>query len=122
MTYLTTAQAAPMLNVQPATVKRWCQVGKVAGAIKPGHDWLIPAQSIDNLERKPSRWDERNSTMFIVTENSYGTISVEQEDMARGSYIAGPFNTYEEAAECAAFETCENAEEYAAGHDRLIPE
>lgn len=57
MDYLTTAQAAALLNVSPVTVKRWCQQGKVKGAIKPGHDWLIPRESLDGLERKPSRWD-----------------------------------------------------------------
>lgn len=56
-TYLTTAQAAELLNVQPVTIKRWCQDGKVKGAIKPGRDWLIPRSALNDLERGPSRWD-----------------------------------------------------------------
>ena len=59
--FLTCAQAAEIIGVKPATVKRWCQDGKIDGAIKPGHDWLIPRKSIDGLERSPSRWDKNHA-------------------------------------------------------------
>jgi len=54
---LTCQQAAALLNVKPNTVKNWAWSGKIPGAIKPGHDWLIPRSALDRLERGPSRWD-----------------------------------------------------------------
>jgi excisionase family DNA binding protein len=40
---LTTRQAADRHGVARVTVRRWCQQGKVRGAIRIGRDWMIPA-------------------------------------------------------------------------------
>ena len=40
---LTTRQAAERRGVAVVTVRRWCQQGKVRGAIRIGRDWMIPA-------------------------------------------------------------------------------
>ena len=42
---LTTRQAAALRGVAVVTVRRWCQQGKVSGAIRIGRDWMIPASS-----------------------------------------------------------------------------
>ena len=39
---LTTQQAAALRGVAVVTVRRWCQQGKVPGAIRIGRDWMIP--------------------------------------------------------------------------------
>ncbi len=39
---LTTRQAAALRGVAVVTVRRWCQQGKVRGAIRIGRDWMIP--------------------------------------------------------------------------------
>ena len=39
---LTSQQAAERLGVPLRTLQLWCATGRVAGAIKPGRDWLIP--------------------------------------------------------------------------------
>jgi len=40
---LTTRQAAALRGVAVVTVRRWCQQGKIHGAIRIGRDWMIPA-------------------------------------------------------------------------------
>ena len=40
---ITTRQAAERRGVAQVTVRRWCQQGKVRGAIRIGRDWMIPA-------------------------------------------------------------------------------
>ena len=40
---LTTKQAAALHGVAIVTVRRWCQQGKIRGAIRIGRDWMIPA-------------------------------------------------------------------------------
>jgi excisionase family DNA binding protein len=40
---LTTRQAADRRGVARVTVRRWCQQGKVRGAIRIGRDWMIPS-------------------------------------------------------------------------------
>jgi len=42
---LTTTQAAALRGVAVVTVRRWCQQGKVRGAIRIGRDWMIPASA-----------------------------------------------------------------------------
>jgi len=42
---LTTRQAAALRGVAQVTVRRWCQQGKVRGAIRIGRDWMIPASA-----------------------------------------------------------------------------
>ena len=49
MNFLTTAQVAQRLGVDPSTVRRWCESGRLE-AIKPGHDWLVPVESLDGFE------------------------------------------------------------------------
>ena len=39
---ITTRQAAALRGVARVTVRRWCQQGKVRGAIRIGRDWMIP--------------------------------------------------------------------------------
>jgi excisionase family DNA binding protein len=40
---LTTKQAAAIHGVARVTVRRWCQQGKVRGAVCIGRDWMIPS-------------------------------------------------------------------------------
>ena len=40
---LTTRQAADLRGVARVTVRRWCQQGKVRGAVRIGRDWMIPS-------------------------------------------------------------------------------
>ena len=40
---LTTKQAADLRGVARVTVRRWCQQGKIRGAVRIGRDWMIPA-------------------------------------------------------------------------------
>ena len=40
---ITTRQAAALRGVAVVTVRRWCQQGKIHGAIRIGRDWMIPA-------------------------------------------------------------------------------
>jgi excisionase family DNA binding protein len=40
---LTTRQAADRHGVARVTVRRWCQQGKVRGAVRIGRDWMIPS-------------------------------------------------------------------------------
>lgn len=40
---LTTRQAADLRGVARVTVRRWCQQGKIRGAVRIGRDWMIPA-------------------------------------------------------------------------------
>ena len=42
---ITTTQAAALRGVAVVTVRRWCQQGKVRGAIRIGRDWMIPASA-----------------------------------------------------------------------------
>ena len=42
---LTTTQAAERRGVAQVTVRRWCQQGKIHGAIRIGRDWMIPASA-----------------------------------------------------------------------------
>jgi excisionase family DNA binding protein len=40
---ITTTEAADRHGVARVTVRRWCQQGKIHGAIRIGRDWMIPA-------------------------------------------------------------------------------
>jgi excisionase family DNA binding protein len=55
--YLSTTEAAEALGVARITIIKWAKSGKIAGAQKIGRDWIIPRQSLDGLEKGPSRWD-----------------------------------------------------------------
>ena len=55
--YLTTRDAAARLGVKADTVKRWCQQGKLPGAVRQGRDWMIPESALVGKGRGPSRWD-----------------------------------------------------------------
>jgi excisionase family DNA binding protein len=48
--YLTTNEIAERLNIDPATVRRWCISGKLT-AVKFGRDWLIPEREAEGLTR-----------------------------------------------------------------------
>lgn len=47
--YLTITQVISRLHSSRTTVARWCRDGLLAGAVKPGHDWLIPAGALDGF-------------------------------------------------------------------------
>jgi len=49
---LTTAQAARLRNVDPSTIRRWCESEKLK-AIKMGRDWII--DSDDLAEFQPAK-------------------------------------------------------------------
>ena len=40
---ITTTEAADRHGVARVTVRRWCQQGKVRGAVRIGRDWMIPS-------------------------------------------------------------------------------
>ena len=42
MDFVTVMQAAELLNLSRQRVAKLCLAGRFKGAIKPGHDWLIP--------------------------------------------------------------------------------
>ena len=42
---LTTDQAAEILGLEPGSVKKYCQSGKIA-ALKLGRSWMIPKHSL----------------------------------------------------------------------------
>jgi excisionase family DNA binding protein len=48
--FLTTKQAAIRLNVDEATIRRWCISSKIH-AIKFGGIWIIPIESIGGITR-----------------------------------------------------------------------
>jgi len=45
----TTTQAAELLNLKPAMVRRHCESGALA-AVKVGRDWVISQEAIDNFQ------------------------------------------------------------------------
>lgn len=45
MTYITVTQAAERWGKSPQRVRVVLDTGRIPGAIKPGHDWLIPADA-----------------------------------------------------------------------------
>ena len=48
--YLTVSQWAALWarHMDPRNARRWCREGRVAGAIKIGRDWIIPADAPDS--------------------------------------------------------------------------
>jgi DNA adenine methylase len=45
MDYVTVAQFAKKHNISTRLVLRWIAEGRLAGAIQPARDWLIPANA-----------------------------------------------------------------------------
>ena len=43
--YITVPEYATLHNKKPAIVRRFCQNGRIIGAIQKGNTWLIPANS-----------------------------------------------------------------------------
>lgn len=58
--YMTTAEAAERWGVEQRTVQSWITRGKLPGAIKPGHDWLIPADTPKPTDRRYVEQPVRN--------------------------------------------------------------
>jgi excisionase family DNA binding protein len=50
--YMTTSVAAERWGVEQRTVQSWIARGKLPGAIKPGHDWLIPVGTPKPSDRR----------------------------------------------------------------------
>ena len=57
MNYCTVSEIAKKWNMKPASVSNLCLRGKINGAYKEGHSWLIPEQTL-----KPQRESRRTST------------------------------------------------------------
>lgn len=53
--FLTTAQAADKLDVSPAFVRSLAKRGKLAGAVRHGRDWLIPADAVAERRKKSAK-------------------------------------------------------------------
>lgn len=51
--YYSTIEAAKVLNISDARIRRLCLDGKFEGALKTGKSWLIPKITIKNFERLP---------------------------------------------------------------------
>lgn len=49
---LTVTKAALELGMNQHTLKLLCAAGEVPGAIKPGHDWLIPRESLSLIPKR----------------------------------------------------------------------
>lgn len=52
-TFQTTGQAARRLGVSSKTVTRWCESGRILGAIRTeGGHWRVPASYVERVEAK----------------------------------------------------------------------
>ena len=53
--YITTEEAATILNIDASTIRRWAERGKIPGALLigkgPRATWAIPKESLDGLSR-----------------------------------------------------------------------
>ena len=50
--YLKPSEAAELLRVNPRTVKRWLQEGRLAGFQTPGGHWRVAAESVQKLQKQ----------------------------------------------------------------------
>jgi excisionase family DNA binding protein len=50
--YLKPSEAADLLRVNPRTVKRWLQEGRLAGFQTPGGHWRVTVASVDRLQKQ----------------------------------------------------------------------
>ena len=48
--YISSAEAAAILGVHQVNVANFCKSGKLSGAMKIGHSWCIPEESVLNLK------------------------------------------------------------------------
>jgi excisionase family DNA binding protein len=53
MEYLTPNEVALMLHVDPATVRRWCQAGRLQAVRLPGGGYRIPMAVVERLREVP---------------------------------------------------------------------
>ena len=56
MGYLSCADAAKAMEISVRRIQQMCKQGKISGAVKDGHSWLIPEESISNgysTKKKP---------------------------------------------------------------------
>lgn len=58
---MTTNEAADILGIDPATVRRWAADGTIAGATKPGRDWVLPEDKVRELAAERTIEDESGS-------------------------------------------------------------
>ena len=52
MQFITVTQASVRWGVNPQRVRALLKQGRIEGAIKPGHDWLIPADAEKPLDAR----------------------------------------------------------------------
>lgn len=50
--YLKPSEAADLLRVNPRTVKRWLQDGRLTGFQTPGGHWRVAAESVQRLQER----------------------------------------------------------------------
>lgn len=53
MEYLTTTEAAGVLKINPKTLARWLEEGRVPGALKLGRQWRISPADLKALLKPP---------------------------------------------------------------------
>lgn len=56
MVDLTTAEAAALLGLQPGTIRRYCELGKLAGVREaPDYPWRIARAEVDRYQQERQR-------------------------------------------------------------------
>lgn len=52
--FLTVEQVAQVAHVEAKTAERWCREGRLEGARKIGHRWLIPEGVVGGAAARPA--------------------------------------------------------------------
>ena len=71
--YISSYEAAEVMEKTPRYVTHLCQNGRIDGAVKDGKDWIIPRKSLENIRmekrgRKPSLPDPDSGSAGIIAE------------------------------------------------------
>jgi len=53
---LTTAEAALLMQVEPARVRQLANTERIPGAVKYGRDWMIPRSFAESFQRQARGW------------------------------------------------------------------
>ena len=59
MKLLTTQQAADLLGINLNNISLRCRQGKIPGAVQIGGRWLIPEESLEEIEIQPQKKNKR---------------------------------------------------------------